>query len=146
YSFFISSLHRLSYFTFFPYTTLFRSTLLIGVVAIVIATAEITIIVSIVIYIYEFLVQVSVPIVLGLFWKRGNVYGAFSGMIAGTSIIVLFIIFPNLSSLIGDFPFALIALFINLFLYLIISILTPKQYNVKEIFKNVEEYKYQDIS
>src|SRR5699024_12547224 len=85
YSFFISSLHRLSYFTFFPYTTLFRSTLLIGVVAIVIATAEITIIVSIVIYIYEFLVQVSVPIVLGLFWKRGNVYGAFSGMIAGRS-------------------------------------------------------------
>src|SRR5699024_12332932 len=60
-------------------------TLLIGVVAIVIATAEITIIVSIVIYIYVFLVQVSVPIVLGLFWKRGNVYGAFSGMIAGRS-------------------------------------------------------------
>lgn len=118
-------------------------TLLIGAVAIIIATAEITSIVSIVIYIYEFLVQVSVPLILGLFWKRGNVYGAFSGMIAGTFIIVLFILFPSLSSFIDGFPFALIAIVVNLVLYLLISLLTPRHSHVNDMFNAVKNYKHQ---
>src|SRR5699024_239405 len=88
----------------------------------------------------EFLVQAAVPMLLGLYWKRGNKYGAFTGMIAGTLIIVLFIFFPNLLTWTGGVSSGLIAVSVNLILYITVSLATPRQNHVDNLFNAVENY------
>lgn len=114
------------------------ATLIVGIILMFVATMEITRLVSLVLYLYDCLVQVSVPVILGLYWKRGNVYGAATGVIAGMSIVILRDVFPWLTSWAGDWSAGLVGLLINLILYIAVSLLTKKQANVDEIFRVLE--------
>ncbi|MFD1706294.1 sodium:solute symporter [Siminovitchia sediminis] len=114
-------------------------TLLLGIVAMYIATMDISRIVEVIIHIYEFMAQLAVPFLLGFYWKRGNIYGAFTGMIAGSVIVLLGVFTPELISM-GGVSSGIIGLVFNLTLYIIVSLLTSKQQHVDELFEAVENY------
>lgn len=109
-------------------------TIVIGITAVFIATMEISRMVSLILYLYDCIVQVAIPILLGLYWKRGNVHGAFTGTIAGMLIVILNGSFPWLTSWAGGWSPGIVGLLANLILYIGVSLLTPKQEHVNELF------------
>ncbi|UQE74936.1 sodium:solute symporter family protein [Gordonia sp. PP30] len=76
---------------------------------------------------YQGIVQLAVPLFLGIFWKGGNKYGANAGMVGGFVVAaVLTWIYPDdipwLSSLTGG----IVGLVVNLVLYLGVSAVTGR--------------------
>lgn len=76
------------------------------------------------------------PIVLGLYWKKGNAYGALSSIIIGVlSYILLYSLYTN--------PFGMHAVvlpvFLSLISYVVVSLLTQNQNSIqqKEIIKTL---------
>ncbi|WP_339164340.1 sodium:solute symporter family protein [Siminovitchia sp. FSL W7-1587] len=116
------------------------ATLLVGLIAIGIATMEIGRLVSIILYVYDCIVQVAIPLVLGLFWKRGNVYGAFTGTITGMIVVLTAGVFPWLTDWAGSWSPGSIGLLYNLILYVAVSLLTKKQAHVEELFNTLHSY------
>ncbi len=121
------------------------ATLMVGLIAIGIATLEIGRLVSIILYVYDCIVQVAVPMVLGLFWKRGNVYGAFIGTVAGMLVVLTAGIFPWLTSWAGSWSAGSVGLLYNLILYVVVSLLTKKQEHVAGLFDTLATYSGQEV-
>lgn len=117
-----------------------RLTLVVGIIAILVATLEIARLVSVILYMYDCIVQVAVPIILGLYWRRGNVYGAAAGTIAGMAIVLLRLPLPWLVSW-TDWSAGMVGLAVNLALYVSVSLLTKKQQHVDELFHVLNTYK-----
>ena len=120
------------------------ATLFVGLIAIGIATLEIGRLVSIILYVYDCIVQVAVPMVLGLFWRRGNVYGAFTGTSAGMLVVLTAGIFPWLTDWAGSWSAGSVGLLYNLILYIVVSLLTKKQRHVDGLFETLENYQAQE--
>lgn len=116
------------------------ATLIVGLIAIGIATMEIGRLVSIILYVYDCIVQVAVPLVLGLFWRRGNVYGAFTGTAVGMLVVLSAGMFPWLTAWGGSWSAGSVALLYNLALYIVVSLLTKKQEHVDELFETLDAY------
>lgn len=121
------------------------ATLVVGLIAIGIATLEIGRLVSIILYVYDCIVQVAVPMVLGLFWKRGNVYGAFIGTVVGMLVVLTAGIFPWLTNWAGSWSAGSVGLLYNLILYVVVSLLTKKQEHVKGLFDTLATYSGQEV-
>lgn len=116
------------------------ATLIVGIVATLIATMEIERMVAVILYVYDCIVQVSVPLILGLFWKRGNKYGAFVGTFVGMTIVLTSGLIPSLITWAGNWTPGFIALITNLILYITVSLLTSKHEHVDDLFSSLEEY------
>lgn len=116
------------------------ATLVVGILATMIATLEIDRLVALVIFVYDTIGQVSIPLILGLFWKRGNVYGAFVGTSVGMLVVLTSNLLPGITAWADGWTPGIIGLFYNLILYIAVSLLTSKQKNVNELFYAVEKY------
>ncbi|PLR82069.1 hypothetical protein CVD25_09410 [Bacillus canaveralius] len=112
-------------------------TLSVGIIAIFIATMEISRLVSIILYLYDCIAQVAVPIILGVFWKKGHKYGAAAGTIVGMSIVLLKGPFPWLVSWAGGLSAGLVGLLLNLIIYIVVSAALPKQNHVDQLFDDL---------
>ncbi|MFC0301987.1 sodium/pantothenate symporter [Virgibacillus soli] len=64
------------------------------------------------------------PIVMGLYWKKGNKYGALSSMVVG---IVLFIVMDRFFPRLFDLHPVVLPIVISFLVYVIISLLTQKK-------------------
>ncbi|WP_443657007.1 sodium:solute symporter family protein [Ellagibacter isourolithinifaciens] len=74
---------------------------------------------------YQAVVQISVPLFLGIFFKFGNKNGALAGMIVGFVVAAaLTIAFPDDIPALGSITGGVVALFVNLFVYVAVSLLT----------------------
>lgn len=74
---------------------------------------------------YQAVVQISVPLFLGIFFKFGNKNGALAGMIAGFVVAAgLTIAFPDDIPALGSITGGVVALFVNLLVYVTVSLLT----------------------
>jgi Na+/proline symporter len=93
---------------------------------------------------YQGVVQLAVPMFLGIFWKGGNKHGALAGMIAGFGIaLVLTWFYPDAISWAGGLTSGIIALGVNLAVYLACAWLIPRtdedKRRVDELFASAEE-------
>jgi SSS family solute:Na+ symporter len=70
-------------------------TVTVGLVALWIATIEFPNLVSLVMLMYNFIIQTAAPILLGLWSKQSNLRGAAAGMAVGIFITLLFSVFPQ---------------------------------------------------
>ena len=74
---------------------------------------------------YQAVVQISVPLFLGIFFKFGNKNGALAGMIVGFVVAAaLTIAFPDDIPALGSITGGVVALFVNLLVYVTVSLLT----------------------
>lgn len=121
------------------------ATLVVGIIATLIATLEVDRLVSIIIFVYDCIVQVSVPMIVGLFWRRANVYGAFIGTSVGMFVVLAADFLPWLYTWAGGWTPGMIGLLYNLTLYVVVSLATKKPAHVDELFASLEK-KQTDIS
>lgn len=112
--------------------------LVVGIVCMIIACLDIPSIVTIVLYVYDCIVQAAVPIILGLYWKGGNKYGAATGSGAGMAVVLLQGPFPWLISWVGGLSAGLVGLGLNLILYVSVSLLTDRQPHVDALFEELD--------
>ncbi|KXH83794.1 sodium:solute symporter [Sporosarcina sp. HYO08] len=122
------------------------SALLLGLISIAIATVDIPRLVAVIIYVYECIAQAAVPLILGLYWKRGNKYGAYVGTVIGMGIVILNGLFPWLTSWANGVSAGLIGLMFNLIFYIVVSLVTPRQSNVDQLFEELESPNRRNVS
>lgn len=120
------------------------ATLFVGVIATATATLEIDRLVAVILFVYDCIVQVSIPLMLGLFWKRANVYGAFVGTAVGMFVVLTASFLPWLTAWAGGWSPGMVGLLYNLILYVGVSLLTKKQDHVDELFDTLEAYKVEE--
>lgn len=95
---------------------------------------------------YQGIIQLAVPQFMGIFWKRGNKYGAITSMSIGFSVAVILELLYH-----GSLPWAYgltsgaVALGVNVFIYVTMAYLIPQDFKekerVEELFAMVSERK-----
>lgn len=76
---------------------------------------------------YQGIIQLAVPQFLGIFWKRGNKYGAIGGMLAGFAIAVaLELVYPGYLPWAYGLTSGAVALVVNLTVYVAAAYLMPQ--------------------
>ena len=93
---------------------------------------------------YQGIIQLAVPQFMGIFWKRGNKYGAIASMSIGFAVAVILELVYQ-----GSLPWAYgltsgaVALGVNVFIYVVLTYLTPQdnkeKQRVDELFAIVSE-------
>jgi solute:Na+ symporter, SSS family len=89
---------------------------------------------------YQGIIQLAVPQFLGIFWKRGNKQGAIAGMVVGfATALALELLFPNVLTLFYGLSSGVMALVVNLVIYIAVAFLLPQsveeQQRVEELFR-----------
>lgn len=116
-------------------------TLVVGIIATLVATMEISRLVALILFVYDCIAQVSVPIILGLYWRRANVYGAFVGTAVGMVTVMFRDSLPWLTSWAGDWSAGMVGLLYNLILFVVVSLATKKQSHVDQLFDELASYR-----
>lgn len=76
---------------------------------------------------YQGIIQLAVPQFLGIFWKRGNAYGAIGGMLAGFAVAVaLELVYPGYLPWAYGLTSGAVALVVNLAIYVAAAYLVPQ--------------------
>ncbi len=76
---------------------------------------------------YQGIIQLAVPQFLGIFWRRGNKYGAIAGMTVGFAIAVaLELLFPGYLPWAYGLTSGAVALVVNLAIYVAFAYLIPE--------------------
>lgn len=93
---------------------------------------------------YQGIIQLAVPQFLGIFWKRGNKYGAIGGMLAGFAIAVaLELVYPGYLPWAYGLTSGAVALVVNLAIYVAAAYLVPvsrdEQNRVDDLFASVRD-------
>jgi len=93
---------------------------------------------------YQGIIQLAVPQFLGIFWKRGNKYGAIAGMAAGFAVaVVLELVYPGYLPWAYGLTSGAVALAVNLAIYVAAAYLLPQsreeRQRVEELFALVEQ-------
>ena len=93
---------------------------------------------------YQGIIQLAVPQFMGIFWKRGNKYGAIASMSIGFTVAVVLELIYH-----GSLPWAYgltsgaVALCVNLFIYVALAFMIPQdnkeKQRVEELFELVSE-------
>ncbi len=107
------------------------------------ACLELPALFSLAVLAYQGIIQLAVPQFLGLFWRRGNKYGAIAGMVVGFIVaIVLELEHPGFLPWAYGLTSGTVALVINLAIYVALAYLLPQtreeQQRVAELFDLVE--------
>lgn len=89
---------------------------------------------------YQGIVQLAVPLFLGIFWRGGNKHGALWGLLTGAlTALVLTIIYPDDIKALGSITSGIVALGVNLVVYLVVSAVTgtstEERRRVDELFE-----------
>jgi SSS family solute:Na+ symporter len=76
---------------------------------------------------YQGIVQLAVPLFLGIFWKRGNKQGAIAGMVSGFVIALgLTAVYPDDIRAIASLTSGIVALAVNLVVYVVCAFVIPQ--------------------
>jgi len=121
-------------------TTAKATTLVLGVVAIGIATIDLPQLITIALAMYDCIVQAIVPLLFGMYWKKGNLIGAALGLLVGSVIAIGSLLFPGLISWTGGISGGLVGLAANAIVYVICGFVFGKQSGTDEIFDVLKQY------
>jgi solute:Na+ symporter, SSS family len=118
--------------------------LILTVLASWLACLELPALFSIAILAYQGVIQLAVPLFLGVFWQRGTKHGAIAGMIAGFAVVIALELYSP-----GNLPWAygltsgVIGLLVNLTIYVVAALIFPnaesERRRIEELFSMVEE-------
>lgn len=76
---------------------------------------------------YQGIIQLAVPIFLGIFWKGGNKYGVIAGMLSGFGLAsILTIAYPDDIPFLGSITGGVLGLGLNLLVFFVVSALTGR--------------------
>lgn len=76
---------------------------------------------------YQGIVQLSIPLFLGLFWRGGNKHGAVAGMLCGFSVaVILTWIYPDDIAGLGGLTAGIVGMAVNLVVFLSVSAITGR--------------------
>lgn len=112
----------------------------LGVASIAIATIDLPQLITIALAGYDCIVQVIVPLLIGLYWKRGNLIGAFLGVTVGVIIAIGSLLRPELIEWTGGISGGLVGLGVNTVIYIACGLLFRKHSNTDEIFSVLDRY------
>lgn len=116
-------------------------TAIVGVLAIMIALLDFQQLNFVALAMYEFIIQAFVPMFFGIMWKRGNLQGAFAGMITGVGIALIgFFGGPELFAWAGGFSAGVVGLIANFIVYYICAMVFGKQSHVDEMWESLKTY------
>ena len=115
-------------------------TVALGVSAMLVATIDLPQLITIALGMYDCIVQVIVPLLLGLFWKRGNLIGAIVGTSVGVLIAAGSLLYPFLTEWAGGLSGGALGLAVNLAIYVTAGLLLGKLDHVDELFEVLEKY------
>jgi len=92
---------------------------------------------------YQGIVQLGVPLFLGIFWKGGNKFGAVAGMVSGFLVAgVLTVMNPDDIRVLGSITGGIIGFVVNLVVFLVVSAATKQtdedRLRVAELFRMAE--------
>ncbi|MDR1042601.1 MAG: sodium:solute symporter family protein [Clostridiales Family XIII bacterium] len=116
-------------------------TILVGIIAIIIATREIPNLMFISIVMYDCSVQAFPAVFIGLFWRRINIQGVSVGFIVGCIISIVGNFFPATIAWAGGWSGGILGLFANLIIVLVCGIAFKPYHRVDELFHTVRTYK-----
>jgi SSS family solute:Na+ symporter len=116
-------------------------TILVGIVAIIIATRNIPNLMFISIVMYDCTVQAFPAVFIGLFWRRINIQGVSIGFIVGCIISIVGNFFPETIAWAGGWSGGIIGLFANLIIVVICGIVFKPYHRVDELFNTIKTYK-----
>lgn len=87
---------------------------------------------------YYGIIQLSVPLFLGIFWKGGNKNGAIAGMVSGFGLaVVLTTKWDDAIPALGGLTAGIVALVVNLVVFLVVSVVTGQTEEDKERVKRL---------
>jgi SSS family solute:Na+ symporter len=117
------------------------ATLGVGILAIVIATLNFPNLNNVALAMYEFIIQAFVPLFFGIIWRRGNIHGAFIGMVAGVAVaLVGFFGGAEMFTWAGGFSAGCIGLIVNFVIYWAFAMVKGEQPHVKGMWDNLSLY------
>jgi SSS family solute:Na+ symporter len=120
------------------------ATLAVGVVAIIIATLNFPNLNNVALAMYEFIIQAFVPLFMGILWRRGNIYGAFIGMIAGVAIaLIQFFVGQSGGSIVswaGGFSAGCVGLLVNFVIYMVFALAVGKPAHADGMWESLKLY------
>lgn len=114
------------------------ATIAAGILSLYIASIDIPNLLFIALLMYDFIVQAIVPLFVGLYWKKSNLIGASTGMIAGIIIAMLGNIMPSSIEWSGGWSAGMIGLMVNLIIHIFCGFVWGKQNHVDELFRSLE--------
>jgi solute:Na+ symporter, SSS family len=118
----------------------------VGILAIFIATMNIPNLMFIAIFMYDCSVQAFPIIFLGLYWKKANLPGAFTGLIVGVAWSLLGNISPGTVAWAGGWSGGMVGLFFNFLIMIVFGLFSKKDERVEEIFMTLKTFKDPRIS
>jgi len=116
------------------------TTLVLGVTAIAIATLDLPKLITIALAMYDCIVQAIVPLLFGVYWKKGNLKGAILGPLVGVTFAVSSLLIPSLVAWAGGISGGLIGLFFNAVIYILCGFIFGKQERTDELFSVLDQY------
>ncbi|WP_266081100.1 sodium:solute symporter family protein [Haladaptatus caseinilyticus] len=119
-------------------------------IAYFLATLDLPLLAKIAIWTYEGIVHLLPPVIFGLFWKKGNKYGAIAGIVLGLIVTysMNFVLAPSMGgpiAEIGGFTGAIIGLPVNVGVYVIAAYFGPRVDYIDELFAEIHQYDGEDI-
>lgn len=91
------------------------------------ACLELPALFSLAVLAYQGIIQLAVPQFLGIFWRRGNKYGAIAGMTTGfITAVALELVFPGYLPWAYGLTSGAVALVVNLAIYVTLAYLVPQ--------------------
>jgi SSS family solute:Na+ symporter len=117
------------------------ATLVTGVAAIIIATLNFPQLNFVALAMYEFIIQAFVPLFFGIMWKRGNIHGAFFGMLTGVIVaLVGFFGGADLFTWAGGFSAGCVGIFANFAVYWTCAMTLGKQKHADAMWEALQLY------
>lgn len=100
--------------------------IVITIAAGTVASLNLTGLISLAILSYQGIVQLSVPLFLSLFWRRGNKVGAVAGMLVGFGTAAVFqVLYPVSVPWLGGVTSGIVGMAVNLVIYVACAYLIP---------------------
>ena len=115
-------------------------TVTVGLVALWLATIEFPNLVSLVMLMYSFIIQASVPILFGLWLRRSNLRGAVAGMAAGLLTTLILSVFPQLTDMMNGFSAGMAGFAVNAIVHISVSFSMPVRRNADGSFGCADRY------
>jgi SSS family solute:Na+ symporter len=111
------------------------SALVIGFGGLLISMQELPSIIQLVIRMYQGIVQFFPAVILGIFWKRGNKWSAWSATVVGLAITGIFSFTqPDFVPALNGLQGGLVALAANFLVYVVVALVTKPAPGVEQLF------------
>ncbi|HBQ43046.1 MAG TPA: hypothetical protein DD724_02130 [Lactobacillus acetotolerans] len=102
------------------------TTIVVGLLSLWLATIQLPKLIIIEFILYNCIVQAAVPLLFGLYWKKGNIIGAVTGMLAGSITVIYGVLYPSAFTWSNGWSTGMIGLSINCCLYVLFAYLVRR--------------------